>query len=93
MENVSEHRRGFAFCIIVQGYRPVLEVKEKVSAEGKKTQEVVVGDFEWFTYRQIQEKITNLGSGILHFDLAPANDLGVSFQYLYVRHPESYRSW
>lgn len=54
-------------------------MKEVTNAKtGAKTQEAVVGDFSWFTYKQVQEKIDNLGSGIVHLGLAPANDLGVS---------------
>lgn len=58
------------------GYRPVVDRKEVVDAAGKRTTETVVGDFTWFTYNEIVEKVDNLGSGLVHLDLLKPNDLG-----------------
>jgi long-chain acyl-CoA synthetase len=46
----------------------------KQTVDGKQVD--VAGDFVWFTYAQVQERIDAIGSGMLHFDMAPANDIG-----------------
>jgi hypothetical protein len=59
-------------AFVLQGYRPISQVK---GADGKT--ESVAGAFEWFTYETINTRITNIASGLVHLNLAPANDLGV----------------
>jgi len=58
------------------GFRQVKEVKDVVK-DGKTVKEQVFGDFEWYTYKQIAERLDNIGSAIAHFGLAAVNDTGV----------------
>lgn len=53
------------------GYRPVVSTKEVTSKDGKKSTETEVGDFQWMTYNQVAAIIDNIGSAIVHLDLAP----------------------
>lgn len=40
-------------------------------------QELIAGNYKWFTYQQCQNMINKIGAAILHLEMAPKNELGV----------------
>lgn len=65
---VSYSAAAFAMIYIlkIKGYRPL-------DAENN------AGPFEWFTYQEVSEMVTGIGSGILHEELFHTDDSGVCF--------------
>jgi hypothetical protein len=49
---------------------------EKVTGEDGKDK-LVARDFVWFTYAECQKNIDAIGAAMVHFNMAPENDLGV----------------
>jgi hypothetical protein len=63
----------------MQAHRPI---ETKPGPDGKDV--TTVGPFVWSTYAEIQEQIDAIGSAILHFNMVPVNDLGVSAKNIYI---------
>ena len=62
---------------LLQGYRPVLSTEVKDGKEVTK-----VGDYQWFTYGEVQVKIDAFGSGMVHLGLAKDDGLGVRIRVM-----------
>ncbi len=53
------------------GFRPILGQNEIKQSDGKIIRKQVLGDYQWFSYREVDERVENIASGLLWSGVRP----------------------
>lgn len=67
-------RHGNKRCF---GTREVLGMDEEVQKDGKIFKKLILGDYKWFNYKELDQKITMIGKGLLSLGIRPHQNIAI----------------
>lgn len=59
------------------GRREVLGVEDELQKDGKVFKKMVLGDYEWLSYNQVNEKVEMIGKGLMSIGIRPRQNVAI----------------